>query len=182
MDCLLGALAGHAGAHLALALREGILRIESGGFGFVIRFLYLLDRLLDLGVDVLGLFLGFFVALFCPGIVFESLLRLELAVSLLQVVAPGGFHFFFRFAEGVNGSVRGCSHSAFVEEPTPNGPVLAFFHQGRGFFDRNELVHRKIKPPCPSVCKVGIGVQRNHFCWIRILPAGDIWKLTSISS
>ena len=110
--------------HLALGLREGILRIESGGLGFVVRFFNLPDRLFDLGIDVLGLFLGFFVALFCPGIIFESLLRFKLAVSLLQVVAPGGFHFFFRFGQGVNGSVRGCSHFAFAEEPTPNGPVF----------------------------------------------------------
>ena len=36
--------------------------------------------------------------------------------------------------------------------------------------------------PRPGVCKVGIGVQRNHCCWIHILPAGDLWKLISISS
>ena len=70
------------------ASREGILRVESGGFSFIIRFLYSLDRLLDLGIDVPRLFLGFFVALFCLGVILESLLRFQLAVSLFQVVAP----------------------------------------------------------------------------------------------
>src|ERR1039458_7691807 len=127
IDGHLRAFTRHAAAHAAVGLVELGFRRVVRLFRFLIVLVQAFQRRLHFVVEG-GITAGF-----------------RMTIGLPPLLVPSGPHLFVagfpRLPRGVGRGTR----PLFLDEPSPDRPVLGFVEQRLRFFDRNKLVHRRIQ-------------------------------------